>query len=230
MSEQENNNDSPLSGGNSPGLDDAPASDSSGTAALSGEGGDESFVATEPRKPVNRTTLVLFSIVLLGGGGLYLMYMRTGPKSAGAALQSAAASQTITQFLSNGNNNMRNMEQLLRNTQKIVQQFLAYPSINQVPLKQLQTNPFRFTAAKDGESASDADARKKQEDEKVAVRHAADNLQIQSILHGTKRACMINNTMFVEGQQIDGFTIEKINPSSVIVKNGSYRFELQMQK
>ena len=41
---------------------------------------------------------------------------------------------------------------------------------------------------------------------------------------------MINNTMFVEGQQIDGFTIEKINPSSVIVKNGSYRFELQMQK
>jgi hypothetical protein len=208
--------------------DDAPAEELK--AALSGEGGEENFVVTEPRKPLNRTTLVLFAIVALGTGGLYLMHLRTGPKSAGAAPQSVAANQTITQFLSSGNNNLRNMEQMLRNTQKIVQQFLAYPSINQVPLKQLQTNPFRATVAKDGETASEADARKRQDDEKAAIKRAVENLQIQSILHGARRACMINNTMCVEGQQIDGFTIEKINPSSVVVKNGSYRFELQMQR
>ena len=84
--------------------------------------------------------------------------------------------------------------------------------------------------AKDGETTADADARKKQEDEKILVKRAADNLQLQSILHGTRKACMINNSMCLEGQQIDGFVIEKINPGSVVLKNGSYRFELQMQK
>ncbi len=46
----------------------------------------------------------------------------------------------------------------------------------------------------------------------------------------SRRACMINNTLFLEGQQCDGFTVERINPNSVIVKNGGYRFELSMQR
>jgi type II secretory pathway component PulC len=41
---------------------------------------------------------------------------------------------------------------------------------------------------------------------------------------------MINNTLYSEGQQVESFTIEKITPDSVIVKNGSYRFELKMQR
>jgi len=41
---------------------------------------------------------------------------------------------------------------------------------------------------------------------------------------------MINNTLYQEGQQIDSFIIEKIAPAGVIVKSGTYRFELKMQK
>ena len=41
---------------------------------------------------------------------------------------------------------------------------------------------------------------------------------------------MINNMMVTENQQIEGFVVEKINPHSVIVKQGEYRFELHMQK
>jgi hypothetical protein len=205
------------------------SSESEMTEALAG-GGEESFVVTDEKKPINRTSLVLFVVVALGGGGLYLMHLRTGPKSAEAAPQTVQANQTITQFLSGGNTNLKTMEQMLRNTQKIVQQFLAYPSVNQVPLGQLKTNPFRQTSAKDGETASEADARKKRDDDKAAARRTAEGFQLQSILHGTRKACMINNTMCVEGQQIEGFVIEKINPSSVIVRSGTFRFELQMQK
>jgi hypothetical protein len=47
---------------------------------------------------------------------------------------------------------------------------------------------------------------------------------------GARKSCMVNNTLYTEGQQVDGFTIEKIAPDSVIVRNGSYRFELRMQR
>jgi len=47
---------------------------------------------------------------------------------------------------------------------------------------------------------------------------------------GARTACMINNTIYREGQQIDQLTIEKISPTSVIVRTGAYRFELTLQK
>jgi len=221
MSAEDINDDSQPQG------DDASAAEMAETLS---SGGDENFVVTEEKKPVNRTTLVLFLVVALGGGALYLMHLRTGPKTADAAPQAAQANQTITQFLSGGGSNLKNMEQMLQNTQKIVQQFLAYPSVNQIPLNQLQTNPFRLTASKDGESSSEAEARKKQDEEKVSIRRAAEALQIQSIMFGARKACMINNTMYTEGQQVEGFTVEKINPNSVIVKNSGYRFEIKAQK
>src|SRR5438093_12454183 len=112
--------------------DDMPASSEQAqpddlNAALSG-GGDENFVVTEQKKPLNRTTLVLFLILALGGGGLYLMHLRTGPKPVDAAPAGGQTSHAVTQFLSGGSNNLKSLEQMLRNTQKIVQQFLAYPS------------------------------------------------------------------------------------------------------
>ena len=41
---------------------------------------------------------------------------------------------------------------------------------------------------------------------------------------------MINNTLYLEGQQVDQFIIERIEPGRVVVKTGVYRFELKMQK
>ena len=47
---------------------------------------------------------------------------------------------------------------------------------------------------------------------------------------GTRKSCMINNTLYTEGQEIDSFVVERINPGAVVVRNGVYRFELRMQK
>jgi hypothetical protein len=206
------------------------------TQALA-ESGDAQFVHEQTRS-ISRSTIATFAVLILGAGAVFFMYKRAGPQSAAAAVskETTEAKKTISTFLSGGDSNMKAMEQMLRNTQKIVQQFLSYPSMTQVPLSDLRSNPFKFKtnspqATADNSGASDAADKKRREDERQAIVKAVGGFQVQSIMYGdTRRACMINNTLFKEGGQIDNFTIEKINQNSVIVKNGPYRFELKMQR
>jgi len=195
--------------------------------------GDSDFVtAEEPKPAVNQGLLYLLLLVVIGGGGTYLMYKRQGPSTASAAsVQTAQAQQTINNFLTTGPSGIKMMKEMLQDTEKIVQQFLEYPSVPQVPLAALHSNPFRFSKP-DPNAKPDEDALKKKRDEdRAEAMHASQALNLQSIIcSGTRKACMINNSMYLEGQQVDSFTIEKISPSSVIVKTGVFRFELRMQK
>jgi hypothetical protein len=205
------------------------------TDALSGDGDGEFVVEGEggAKKP---NPMVVAGLVLAVLGGGYLWYTKMGPASAGAAEVPAEdpASQTVSKFLDGGTANVQMMEKMLRDTEKVVQQFLNYPSMKQVPLGDLQTNPFRFRAPKlDGQlpNETEAQAKKKREEERQAIVKAVGTLNLQSLIHsGNRRACMINNTMYTEGQTVESFVIEKINPDTVVVKSGVYRFELRMQK
>jgi len=202
------------------------------TASDNGDDMDASFVGSaEPRK-LNKTTLVLLLVAVVGGAGLYFMHLRSGPKVASAAAkQSADAGKAISQFLSGGESNIKAMEELLRNTEKVVQKFLAYPSVTQVPLTSLQTNPFRLSAPKSDAPETGAQEAKRREEERQAAIKAVQTLQLQSVIVSQDRkACLINNTLYKESQQVNGFTVEAIRPGSVIVRNGAYRFELKMQK
>jgi len=189
------------------------------------------FVVTEPKKKLNTTTAVLFVVVALGGGALYLMHLRAGPSSAAAAAN-PAANATVEQFLNGGQTNIVQMERMLKETQKVVDQFLAYPSVTQIPLTALQTNPFRQLLGGDSSAAaSAAELARKKEEEKAAMLKALQGLQLQSVISmGAKSTCMVNNAMYREGQKVEDFTIEKITSNSVIVRNGTYRFELKMQR
>jgi hypothetical protein len=196
---------------------------------------DGEVIVAEERKPLNRSTIVTFVVLVIGAGGVWYMYQRTGPgKAAAADKETVAAKATINNFLSGGSENIKLMESMLRNTQKVVQQFLNYPSMTQVPLSDLRTNPFRVRAEStpgDDAALSEAAAKKKREEERLAALKAVQNLQLQSIMFGdSRRACMVNGVMYTEGQTVDGFAIEKINQASVVVKNGPYRFELRMQR
>jgi len=192
----------------------------------------ESGFVVEQKQSVSRGTLALFGVIIAAMGGLYFMHLRNGPSSAEAATaETQAANETISQFLTSGDQNIKKMQALIRDTEKIVAQFLQYPSMKQVPLSDLKTNPFRhlaITAAENGNGATDSKRRK--EEERIAVLKAVQELQLQSIMHSEKaRACMIGNTLYQEGQQVGTFTVEKINQKSVIVTSGAYRFELKMQ-
>ena len=205
-------------------LQDALAESGEGEYVTEGEGGS--------KKP---NPLVLAGLALAVVGGGYLWYSRSGPASAAAGVPAEdPASQTVSKFLDGGTTNVQMMEKMLRETEKVVQQFLNYPSMKQVPLGDLQTNPFRFRPPQvEGQvpNETEAQAKKKREEERQAIIKAVGGLNLQSVIHsGARKACMINNTMYTEGQQVDSFVVEKINPGTVVVKNGAYRFELRMQK
>lgn len=54
-------------------------------------------------------------------------------------------------------------------------------------------------------------------------------LNLQSVLHSkVAPACLINNMLLRENQQVNGFTIDRINPNSVVVHRGVYRFEVKL--
>jgi hypothetical protein len=199
-------------------------------SALSG--GETEFVATDEKKPATTQLLYLLLLIAVGGGGMYYMYKRQGPDSAAASTPEAAkAAQTINTFLTSGPGGIQAMKDMLKDTEKVVKQFLDYPSVKQTPLSALMTNPFRFAAPKSTPDADAEAAKKKKEEEKLAALKASESLMLQSIIHsGSRRACMINNALYMEGQQVDQFTVEKIEPSRVIVRTGSFRFELKMQK
>lgn len=195
-------------------------------------GGEEQSFVTEVKQPVNRSSLMVFGVLMLGVAGYYLMYLRTGPQSAAAAsAEVQQADQTISQFLSAGAENIRVMQQLRQTTDKVVAQF-RNSEVPQVPLTELQANPFQYARSKPGDPTADETAsRKKQEQERQAAMKAVQALQLQSILHSdARRACMISNQLYGEGQTVGGFTVEQISPDAVIVKQGAYRFQLKMQR
>ena len=206
-------------------------------ALSGGDIGDTEFVVEQTSRAPNRSTVAVFVVLVLGAASVYFMYRRTGPQHAAASSkETTEAKKTISTFLSGGDSNIKLMESMLKNTQKVVQQFLAYPSVSQVPLSDLRTNPFRYketTSSGSGpqDNLSELAEKRRREEERAAIRKAADGLQLQSIMYGdARKACMINNTLYRESQMVDEFTIEKINPNSVIVKNGQYRFELGLRR
>ena len=205
-------------------------------AAALGGGTETEFVVSEEKKSNTQGMMFLVLLVVVGAGVLYFMYMRQGPATAQAAANPEAqkAEQTINTFLTSGPDGIKMMQSMLKDTEKVVQQFLEYPSVTQIPLSSLHTNPFRFasaTSAADAGSSDEEVLKRKREEEKQAAIKACDALKLQSIIAGgSRKACMINNTLYQEGQQVDIFTIEKIEPARVILKTGTFRFELKSKR
>ncbi len=192
----------------------------------------DQFQEAEPVKKKSAGAAILTLLVACGAGATYFMYLHAGPRSASAAsAESAAATAAISQFLEGGNRNLSDLRQSLGATEARVRQFARYPLMPQTPLAQLAANPFHHVALKSAAAEDNSSARKKREEERATILQAVQGLQVQSILYGeTRRACLINDTLYQEGQAVDQFTIEQISSNAVIVKTGIYRFELRMQK
>lgn len=190
------------------------------------------FVATQPRKPINQTAMMLFAIITIGAGGLWMMYRHVGPQKASAADPATITAQaTITDFVQRGSGNVSLLRKLLDGTARIVEQF-KIPNIIQIPLSDLKSNPFHFASTKAAPADDNGEAaRKKLEQEKLAIQTAARSLQLQTVvLRSNRKACMINNVLYREGETVDGFVIQTISNEGVVVKQGMYRFRLQMSK
>ncbi len=187
---------------------------------------DATFVTGEKKQQLSTGTLLVGGLLFACAAATYFMYVRTGPKAAAANPETASASATITQFLSDDTRNAERMRQLLSDTEKAVQQFQTHPARTQVPIDALRTNPFRQEKADLGETAAKALEQKKRDQMLKDV--AA--LKVQSIIHGKRKAVMINNTLYEQGQVVEGFTVDSIGPAAVVMRKEANRFELKMQK
>ena len=192
------------------------------------DGGD--YVAED--KPNHRNALVIFAVLVLGIGGIYLMRVRSGPQTASAnEMDEDATKATIDTFLNDGGRSLRAMQEMIRDTEKVVGRFREFPSAAQVPLADLKTNPFRFSTTLATENVDEELLKKRREEERRVVLVKVQALKVQSIVFGeSHRMCMINNNPVNEGQEVDGLRVEQIRPNSVIVRGGAYRFEIKMQR
>jgi hypothetical protein len=176
--------------------------------------------------------VILFALVLAAFGATYFMYWKTGPKSAVAATAEAKeASTTIKQFLTDGHVSLKAMEEMRKNTEAVVERFMNYPSKTQVPLSALKSNPFRMLPVVPTADATEAAEKRRREQAREATVKAVQSLALQSVMVSDVRsACMINNTLYTEGQQVDIFVIEKIARNAVVVQANGFRFELKMTR
>ncbi|HSI34629.1 MAG TPA: hypothetical protein VK986_13655 [Tepidisphaeraceae bacterium] len=204
------------------------------TADLDLGQGETEYVVAEEKKPISAATLVLFAIFGAAGLASYFLLVKEGPSASAAATADPKAGQVIEQFMTDKSQNFAHMQKMLRDTDLVVKQFLTYPSVTQVPLTDLRANPFQLAAADEAAKPTGKEAereKKRKEEERQAVLRGVQNLQLQSVIASDRsKSCMINNVLYTEGQQVDAFTVEKIAPNAVIVRNGAYRFELRMQR
>src|SRR5687767_9185779 len=129
-----------------------------------GDGGS-AFMSGEEKKS-NKGVLVLLGLLLLGGGGYF--YMKQSPQTADAA--SNETDDTINKFLSNGEQHVAMMKQMLNNSDKVVQRFRQYPDRTQV---KIHKNPFRVKPPGDEEPTKPFDPKAGREENERAERKAA---------------------------------------------------------
>lgn len=139
------------------------------------------------------------------------------------------AKLVLSVFFLTGSDGINRFRTALCATQNLAADPLINPAKMQIPLAALHINPFRQGSAdtRPPEAALRA-ARVREDQERAAMLTAIGALRLQSVIRGAaRRSCMINNTLYVEGELVGGFTVEQINSQSVVIRNGMYRFELR---
>jgi hypothetical protein len=194
--------------------------------------GETTFVTSDDgsKQKVSPGTLGLVGLMAICAGATYFMYLRGGPSSAAASEDTTAAQ--IDTMLAESQKHATLMKQVLKDAPQVVQRFREASVNTQVPLKELSRNPFLMRTDRPETAAveSEATSRRRREEERSAAAQAAQGLRVQTILFGTRRIAMVNGRMVREGDVIDSFVVEQIQQNSVIVRSGSYRFELTIAK
>jgi len=211
--------------------EDEPAEGSLSNSNITGEtdADENDFADSEEKRPLDRAMVLIAIITLAGAGLLYLMCSQTGggtPESPDVA----AASRTVSDFLSDGARQLAAIQRTFSDTESLVHQVQKYPSATQVSLSQLSTNPFRYAQPKQTVDIDEVAAKQKKEQLRVSALQAVQTLHLQSVVSSSaRRACMIDGAFYSEGQTAEGFVVERIDTNSVILRQGDNRFQIRMQ-
>jgi hypothetical protein len=169
--------------------------------------------------------------VLAGAGTLIVCHFNHAA-AAGAgpmdAPETLAARQVINNYLHAEQGGFAVLPSMLSKTDSLLEQCLADRSASQVPLASLRNDPFRIAPATQS-VAAEAATEQKSDTDRVEMLQDLQKLRLQSVVAtGDNPQCMINDRLYHAGEEIDNFTIERIDAAAVVVRNGGYRFELKI--
>jgi hypothetical protein len=175
----------------------------------------------------SRRNLTLLMLALTMVTAVAAFFSKHGPQSA-VASPVANASRESRPHDAAGNRT----DQPADATSDIVTKLRFAPAEVQVPLADLKADPFG-TGGGSGRPVQlpdDAVESQRREQERQAALEAVQSLQLQAILRDdSHRTCTINGVLYQEGQEVDGFTVEEIATTTVVVRKGVYRFELRVR-
>jgi len=197
--------------------------------------GSETFEETDPsfvdgqKKSANAGTLGIVGLLAIGGAAFYFFFITNGPAP---AMADDTSSAIINDFLHGSSGNSKLMEQTLHDTEKVVKEFQTHAHKNHIPVEELTTNPFRLKSAKPktDDVAVAVPSHIREDEERERITTEANGLELGSIVRGGRSACLVNNTLYHQGEQIGNFTVVEIRAKSVVVRQGKYSFELTMKK
>jgi hypothetical protein len=212
--------------------------DSSGQDQTEGGvgGGEENneadmIFAPEASKPGRNAGMLMIAFVMIGVGVIYFMRARGGPTRA----VSAEVSKADTLIKGFDSNQVKKMKDLLENTKKVVDDFNRDRNTGQED-KKLEYNPFAYHSPNEKPDENPNDKNAREMAKRTALRKAkfaedVNGLRVQYVMVSTfAKTAMINNKLVQEGQEVEGFTIEKLTPNTVIVQRDGLRAEIKTSK
>jgi len=177
---------------------------------------------------LNHGTIFLLLSCVLAVVGIYFFSTRYQPKEASAEAKAVEAQvdQALQKFVNR--QEQAKTKQLFTNSEKMVQAFYEYPVKQQVPVDELQKNPFsRYEGV---EEEAPVNSSKEKERLLKELDQQLGELDLQSVVQTDRGArCLIDGRIYQKGQVIDGaFTIESIEKEQVKLSAQGFEFSLDM--
>ncbi len=210
----------------------AGGQDSVAPGASAVGGGLPAYKPTSGKGRVNPINYVLVVLFAAGIGSVYLLSLRSGRPTASAAEQIAEAEVDAALDQLDAANNEKAEE-----TSAVVDTFYFEAKQRQIPLGNLETNPFIYEAPGQGADLLGTDAKMEnlaeiQRREELESRmQAVRGLKLQSVLMGSDGArAMISNNLVAEGQTVNGWTVKSIQPRQVILTCQDREYVLKLPR
>ncbi|MEM1211658.1 MAG: hypothetical protein AAGI68_05100 [Planctomycetota bacterium] len=201
--------------------------------------------ATPKPKKLSPTVLALVTVLGISAAALFAMKMTSGPQSVDASTADAIAQiDSALQRFSNPDKVAANDPlhpdnlEAIYNTSDLIEQFDLDRTEKNVPVNEVQKNPFRLEAQKAAEpvdpdaalKAAEA-ARMKAEAEKLAaIRSELQTLTLQSVMNGPNPIAVINGDFLRVGATIGSFKIARIDRLTVTLEADGTSYKLSVKR
>ncbi len=205
-------------------------------AASADDVGDD---ASDGRRRIGQSTVMIIWVAVVAAGGLYLMRLSQGAVDPVAISPEIEAMVDVAiardQSGEAGAGGSGKLTGLFDDTDAIIAMFTSDSAGRQVPLEYVKMNPFllpvyapepTLTAEK---APTAAVTNKRQKDELTQWQMNVSLLKVELVIEGARPMAMINGQMLKPGDRIEGFKVDKIANRAVQLKRGEHRFEIAME-